>query len=153
MMGAGIPVKYDGKWTAPASQLRREWPGRSPFSVYMYGVFLAEVAVETATGKATVEKMTLVADVGKVNNRLVTDGQLYGGIAQGIGLALSEDFEDIAKALHPGGRWLPLRAKHDPRRHRAALRGDPASRRALRRGRGGRAAPDLPPRGDHQRHL
>ena len=61
----------------------------------MYGVFMAEVAVEPATGKTTVEKMTLVADIGKINNRLVTDGQLYGGIAQGIGLALTEDFEDI----------------------------------------------------------
>ena len=46
--------------------------------------------------------MTIVADIGKVNNRLVTDGQLYGGMAQGIGLALTEDFEDIKKALHHG---------------------------------------------------
>jgi aldehyde oxidoreductase len=56
----------------------------SPFAVYMYGMFMAEVAVEAATGKATVEKYTAVADVGKINNRLVVDGQMYGGIAQGI---------------------------------------------------------------------
>ncbi|MCH4238396.1 MAG: molybdopterin-dependent oxidoreductase, partial [Clostridium tyrobutyricum] len=30
-------------------------------------------------------------------NRLIVDGQMYGGLAQGIGLALSEDFEDIKK--------------------------------------------------------
>ena len=65
--------------------------------MYMYGVFMAQVAVETATGKTTVEKMTLVADVGKINNRLVVDGQLYGGMAQGIGLALTEDYEDVKK--------------------------------------------------------
>ena len=52
----------------------------------MYGVFLAEVSVNTETGKAAVDKMTLMADIGKVNNRLVTDGQLYGGIARGSAL-------------------------------------------------------------------
>jgi len=53
--------------------------------------------VETATGKTTVEKYTAVADVGAINNKLVVDGQMYGGITQGIGLALSEDFEDLKK--------------------------------------------------------
>ena len=48
----------------------------------MYGVFLAEVSVNTETGKVAVDKMTLMADIGKINNRLVTGGQLYGGIAQ-----------------------------------------------------------------------
>jgi aldehyde oxidoreductase len=68
-----------------------------PFSCYMYGVFMAEVAVDMGSGKATVEGFTAIADIGKINNKLVVDGQMYGGIAQGIGLALSEDFEDIHK--------------------------------------------------------
>ena len=41
----------------------------------------------------------MVADIGKINNRLVVDGQIYGGVAQGIGLALSEDFEDLKKHI------------------------------------------------------
>ena len=48
----------------------------------MYGLFMAEVAVDITTGKTAVEKLTMIADIGKVNNRLVTDGQLYGGLAQ-----------------------------------------------------------------------
>jgi aldehyde oxidoreductase len=88
MIAENIPTAYDGKWSAPAVNCDENAQG-SPFSVYMYGVFMAEVAVETATGKTNVEKMTLVADVGKINNKLVVDGQLYGGIAQGVGLALS----------------------------------------------------------------
>src|SRR5699024_5345518 len=32
-----------------------------------------------------------------VMNKLVVDGQIYGGLAQGLGLALSEDFEDLKK--------------------------------------------------------
>jgi aldehyde oxidoreductase len=105
-MVARHPTKYDGKWAAPATACDENGQG-SPFAVYMYGVFMSEVAVEVATGKATVEKMTLVADIGKVNNRLVTDGQLYGGIAQGIGLALTEDFEDIKKHSTLVGAGFP----------------------------------------------
>ena len=46
-----------------------------------------------------------MADVGKINNRLVVDGEVYGGVAQGIGFALSEDFEDLKKhsSLHACG--------------------------------------------------
>lgn len=39
--------------------------------------------------------MTAVVDLGNISNQLVVDGQMYGGLAQGIGLALSEDYEDI----------------------------------------------------------
>ena len=73
----------------------------------MYGVFLAEVALDKATGKTTVEGMTCVADVGPVVNRLGVDGQIYGGLAQGIGLALTEDFEDIKKHSTLAGAGFP----------------------------------------------
>jgi aldehyde oxidoreductase len=107
MTTEGIATGYNGSWTAPAVNCDENAQG-APFAVYMYGVFLAEVAVEVFTGKTTVEKMTLVADIGKVNNRLVTDGQLYGGMAQGIGLALSEDFEDIQKHASLVGGGFPF---------------------------------------------
>ncbi|BBO91788.1 molybdopterin-dependent aldehyde oxidoreductase [Desulfosarcina ovata] len=106
MKADDMPVHYVGKWTAPARDCDENSQGE-PFSVYMYGVFMAEVAVEIATGKTTVEKMTLVADVGSVNNRLVVDGQLYGGLAQGIGLALTEDYEDIKKHSTLAGAGVP----------------------------------------------
>jgi aldehyde oxidoreductase len=79
----------------------------SPFVIYMYGVFMAEVSVNTKTGKTTVDGMTIMADVGKINNKLVVDGQIYGGVAQGIGLALSEDFEDIEKHNNMLGGGIP----------------------------------------------
>jgi aldehyde oxidoreductase len=96
MVAAGLDLKYAGKWTAPSTACDANGQG-SPFSNYMYGVFLAEVEVDTATGKTRVVKMTLACDVGKIANKLVVDGQNYGGIAQGIGLALTEDFEDLKK--------------------------------------------------------
>ena len=64
---------------------------------YMYGAFLSEVEVDVTTGKTEVVKMTMVADVGKIINKATVDGQMYGGLIQGLGLALSEDFEDLKK--------------------------------------------------------
>jgi aldehyde oxidoreductase len=74
----------------------------------MYGAFLAEVTVDTKTGKVTVDRLTMVADVGKINNKAVVDGQMYGGLAQGIGFALSEDFEDIHKHTNMVKCGLPF---------------------------------------------
>ena len=106
MKAEGLALRHSGKFTAPARDCDANGQG-SPFCCYMYGLFMAEVAVELATGKTTVEKMTMVADIGKVNNFLVTDGQIYGGIAQGIGLALSEDYEDIKKHSTMIGAGFP----------------------------------------------
>ncbi len=68
-----------------------------PHVAFMYGVFLTEVEVDIETGKTRVVKVRVAVDAGKIGNKLVVDGQYYGGIAQGIGMALSEDFEDIVK--------------------------------------------------------
>jgi aldehyde oxidoreductase len=106
MKAEGLEVRHSGKFTAPARDCDANGQG-SPFCCYMYGLFMAEVAVELATGKTSVEKMTMVADIGKVNNVLVTDGQIYGGMAQGIGLALSEDYEDIKKHSTMVGAGFP----------------------------------------------
>ncbi len=98
MEAENLPVSYSGQWTASmCTNCDLKTSQGKPFSVYMYGMFMAEVAVETATGKTTVEGFTAISDVGSINNKLVVDGQMYGGIAQGIGLALSEDFEDLSK--------------------------------------------------------
>ena len=97
MKAESIPLKYDGKWTASMCTPCDENSQGNPFPVYMYGVFMAEVTVDTKTGKTQVDKYTVVADIGSINNKLVVDGQIYGGVAQGIGLALTEDFEDLDK--------------------------------------------------------
>lgn len=97
MVDEGLALRYVGKWAAVNNTNCDENGQGKPFAVYMYSAFMAEVNVDMKTGKATVEGFTAVADVGKINNKLVVDGQMYGGIAQGIGLALSEDFEDIEK--------------------------------------------------------
>jgi len=63
--------------------------------------------VDTKTGKVKVLKMTLAADIGSIGNKTVVDGQLYGGIAQGVGLALSEDFEDLKRHTNMLAAGIP----------------------------------------------
>lgn len=108
MVAEGLPLKYIGKWVAAQNTNCDENSQGKPFAIYMYGVFMAEVSVSTKTGKTTVEGFTVMADVGKINNKLSVDGQIYGGIAQGIGLALSEDFEDIQKHSTMLGAGIPF---------------------------------------------
>ena len=100
MKAEGIETKVLGNWvtdycaTHPVDQATSQG---EPFATYMYTLFLPEVCVDTQTGKVTVEKFTCVADVGTIMNKLLVDGNFYGGLAQGIGLALTEDFEDLSK--------------------------------------------------------
>jgi len=107
IVAEGLPTKYMGKWTAPCNECSVETGQGNPFSCYMYGVLLAEVAVDTTTGKVKVEKLTIVSDCGPIMNKTVLEGQLYGGLVQGIGLALSEDFEDLKKHTTLTGCGIP----------------------------------------------
>jgi aldehyde oxidoreductase len=98
MVAEGLPTKYVGKWVASmCTDCQYEDGQGAPFSNYMYVVNMPEVAVDMETGKAKVEKFTCMVDCGKIINKLVVDGQVYGALAQGIGLALTEDFEDLNK--------------------------------------------------------
>lgn len=110
MIADGIDTKVQGQWVAtycaehPVDQATSQG---DPFSVYMYTLFLPEVCVDTQTGKVTVEKFTCVADVGTIMNKLLVDGNFYGGLAQGISLALSEDFDDLTKHTSLKGCGIP----------------------------------------------
>jgi carbon-monoxide dehydrogenase large subunit len=54
------------------------------------GVHICEVAVDVETGLIHIERFTVVDDFGRVLNPLVLAGQVHGGIAQGIGQAMTE---------------------------------------------------------------
>jgi Aerobic-type carbon monoxide dehydrogenase, large subunit CoxL/CutL homologs len=107
MKSEKLPTKYEGKWSAPCTACDVATGQGNPFPVYMYGVLLAEVSVDTTTGVTKVEKLTLASDCGTIINKLVLEGQLYGGLVQGIGLALTEDFEDLQKHTTLIGCGIP----------------------------------------------
>ena len=101
MVEDGIPTKYVGVFTLPpsstADDLRNQGKG-SPHQSYC--CFVSEVAVDTKTGKVTVEEMHVVTDVGRITNLLALEGQAYGGMEHGIGFALSEECRDPAKSIN-----------------------------------------------------
>jgi len=109
MVAENIPVKYEGKYTDAAicTPCDPDTGQGNPFSAYMYGVFMAEVTVDTKTGKATVDKYTHIGDVGKLGSKQTVDGQMLGGVAQGIGLALTEDHDDYEKHMTLMGCGFP----------------------------------------------
>jgi xanthine dehydrogenase molybdenum-binding subunit len=58
---------------------------------YSFGVQVAEVQVDRKTGKVTIQKFFSVHDSGTVINPLLGEGQVEGGVVQGIGFALMEE--------------------------------------------------------------
>ena len=57
---------------------------------YPYGCHICIVEVDPETGKVEVKRFVAVDDVGNVINPMIVDGQIHGGLAQGIGQALLE---------------------------------------------------------------
>jgi carbon-monoxide dehydrogenase large subunit/6-hydroxypseudooxynicotine dehydrogenase subunit gamma len=60
--------------------------------VYPYGVHIAVVVIDRDTGAVKVERYLIAYDVGRAINPMLVEGQLVGGLAQGLGGALSEEF-------------------------------------------------------------
>src|SRR3954451_12675500 len=58
---------------------------------FPHGTHLCAVEVDTETGMTTIRKYVAVDDVGKVINPLIVEGQVHGGIAQGVAQALFEE--------------------------------------------------------------
>ncbi|MBZ0123527.1 MAG: xanthine dehydrogenase family protein molybdopterin-binding subunit [Roseovarius sp.] len=57
---------------------------------YPAGAYAAEVEVDPETGKVTIERFSAADDFGNIVNPMIVDGQVHGGIGQGIGQALLE---------------------------------------------------------------
>jgi aldehyde oxidoreductase len=63
-----------------------------PYAVYGFGAHLAELEVDTELGTIKVLKITAAHDVGRAINPTLVEGQIEGGAAQGLGMALMEEF-------------------------------------------------------------
>ncbi len=62
-------------------------------AAYSHAVHIAEITVDTLTGEIKVDKITSAQDVGRVINRMGLEAQTEGGIAIGLGYALSENMQ------------------------------------------------------------
>jgi carbon-monoxide dehydrogenase large subunit len=73
----------------------------SPNFSYPSGAYGCVVEVDRATGKVTIARMVLVDDCGTVINPLLAEGQVHGGVAQGIAQALFEEVRYDAGSGQP----------------------------------------------------
>ncbi|WP_298343705.1 xanthine dehydrogenase family protein molybdopterin-binding subunit [Ferrimicrobium sp.] len=62
-------------------------------ATYPFGAHLAVVEVDLETGKVHLISLRAVDDAGRILNPLLAEGQLHGGIAQGVAQALLEEFQ------------------------------------------------------------
>jgi len=91
--GIGGPVLGYGMYTAEGlTNLDPETGQGLPALMWTFGAQGAEVEVDPETGEVRVLKMVSAFDIGKSINPVILDGQVYGGIVQGIGSALTEEF-------------------------------------------------------------
>ena len=68
-----------------------------------YAVHIADVEVDPDTGKTEIARFTAVQDVGKAVHPSYVEGQMQGGVVQGIGWALNEEyfFDDNGRMMNP----------------------------------------------------
>jgi CO/xanthine dehydrogenase Mo-binding subunit len=87
----GAPVIGVGIYNAPTvmPDPKTKYGNISP--AYPFGCHIAEVEVDPETGQVTVTNFTAAHDVGRAINPLATEGQIQGGVAQGLGWTLTEN--------------------------------------------------------------
>lgn len=70
---------------------RSKYTTGKPAPTYPNGCHIAEIELDPATGKVAITRYSLVDDFGKLVNPMLVQGQIHGGVAQGLGQVLLED--------------------------------------------------------------
>ncbi len=115
---AGLPADSRGyvfsaesTFNPPTTALDANGQG-IPYAVYGFGAHLAEIEVDMELGTARVLSLVAAHDVGRAINPTLVEGQIEGGAAQGLGLALMEEFlpgrgENLHDYLIPSAGDMP----------------------------------------------
>ncbi|AMN43992.1 xanthine dehydrogenase family protein molybdopterin-binding subunit [Rhodoplanes sp. Z2-YC6860] len=101
-----------------------------PPGTFSNACHVAIVEVDVKTGKVTVERFVAAEDAGRLINPMIADGQVHGGIAQGIGNALLEEIvydesgniltSTLADYLPPTAHEIPVIELHHLETHTSA---------------------------------
>ena len=89
--GEGYVFSARETYDPPTTALDEKGQG-APYAVYGWGAQIAELEVDMKLGTVKLVKITAAHDVGRAINPLLVEGQIEGGIAQGIGMALMEEY-------------------------------------------------------------
>jgi aldehyde oxidoreductase len=87
----GFVFEAEETYDPPTKPLDAKGQGE-PYAIYGYGAQIVELTVDTALGKVKLDRITAAHDVGRAINPTLVEGQIEGGIAQGIGMALMEEY-------------------------------------------------------------
>lgn len=87
----GYALSAEETYDPPTTGLDHNGQGK-PYAQYGYGAQMVELEVDPDLGTIRLVKITAAHDVGRAINPNLATGQIEGGIAQGIGLALMEEY-------------------------------------------------------------
>lgn len=87
----GYVLRAEESCDPPTTALDKNGQG-APYAVYGYGAQLAEEVVDRHLGTVRVTRIAAAPGLGRVIKSLLARGQVEGGIAQGLGMALMEKF-------------------------------------------------------------
>ncbi len=87
----GYAISAISTYDPPTAPLDENGQG-TPYAVYGYGAQMAEVEVNMRLGTVKVRHIHAAHDLGRVINPVLATGQIEGGIAQGLGMALMEEY-------------------------------------------------------------
>jgi len=107
----GYVITCEATFDPPTSPLNEDGQG-SPYAVFGFGAHMAEIELDIELGTVRVLKVTAAHDVGRAINPTLVEGQIEGGVAQGIGMALMEEFfpgkgENLHDYLIPSAGDVP----------------------------------------------
>jgi aldehyde oxidoreductase len=107
----GYAITCDATFDPPITPLDENGQG-NPYAVYGFGAHVAEIEVDVELGTVRVLKVTAAHDVGRAINPTLIEGQIEGGVAQGLGMALMEEFfpgrgENLHDYLIPSAGDVP----------------------------------------------
>ncbi len=85
------PLMGEGTFDPPTTPLDADGQG-VPYATYGFAAQLAEVEVDVELGTVKVLRIVAAHDVGRAINPTLVEGQIQGGVAQGLGLALMEEY-------------------------------------------------------------
>ncbi|HMK34434.1 MAG TPA: molybdopterin cofactor-binding domain-containing protein, partial [Desulfomonilaceae bacterium] len=88
----GVPLKWHGYFDPVTTPLDPENGRGIPYATYAFATHAAEVEVDLLTGEVRVLRVVAAHDVGRAVNPQNVNGQIYSGVAMGMGFALMEEY-------------------------------------------------------------
>jgi CO/xanthine dehydrogenase Mo-binding subunit len=81
-----------GALAASSGGFSAEAEFKSTQMAYSYGAHVVQLRIDRDTGALTIERYLAAFDIGKAVNPMLVEGQILGGVAQGLGGAIYEEF-------------------------------------------------------------